>query len=234
MATAKDILRNTGCCSFFHDASATVPSLKHQRRFKCDNTIPGSMSNSSTRFQCSTNCCNHGISNVHDFFVHVAAKVEIIHQYIQSMKTTYLADHRGRGDVNDPFLEADRRETAKQEAAGITSGTGVMPGETESLAYCVVATESVGRLVPMAFLERIKENFTKRYGGGKATAAPANSLSKEFGPKLKEHMQYCIEHPEEISKIAKVKAQISEVKGVMMENIEKVLDRGEKIELLVD
>ncbi|XP_039048015.1 vesicle-associated membrane protein 721-like isoform X1 [Hibiscus syriacus] len=100
--------------------------------------------------------------------------------------------------------------------------------------YCVVAIESVGRQVPMAFLERIKEDFTKRYGGGKAAAAPANSLSKEFGPKLKEHMQYCIDHPEEISKIAKVKAQVSEVKGVMMENIEKVLDRGEKIELLVD
>lgn len=33
---------------------------------------------------------------------------------------------------------------------------------------------------------------------------------------------------------AQVKAQVSEVKGVMMENIEKVLDRGEKIELLVD
>ncbi|XP_022727995.1 putative vesicle-associated membrane protein 726 isoform X2 [Durio zibethinus] len=100
--------------------------------------------------------------------------------------------------------------------------------------YCVVAIESVGRQVPIAFLERIKEDFTKRYGGGKAATAPANNLSKEFGPKLKEHMQYCIDHPEEISKIAKVKAQVSEVKGVMMENIEKVLDRGEKIELLVD
>ena len=84
-------------------------------------------------------------------------------------------------------------------------------------------------------------------------------------------MQYCVDHPEEVSKLAKVKAQVSEVKGVMMENIEKVLyliiwkkytslhynekdstpqqtlflipyyyfdvqvlDRGEKIELLVD
>ncbi|GJS68995.1 STRUBBELIG-receptor family 7-like protein isoform X2 [Tanacetum coccineum] len=34
--------------------------------------------------------------------------------------------------------------------------------------------------------------------------------------------------------LAKVKAQVSEVKGVMIENIEKVLDRGEKIELLFD
>ncbi|XP_077215241.1 hydroxyproline-rich glycoprotein family protein [Tasmannia lanceolata] len=57
------------------------------------------------------------MSNVHDFFVHVAAKVESLHQYIESMKTAYLADQRRRGDGNDPFLEADRRETAKQEAA---------------------------------------------------------------------------------------------------------------------
>ncbi|CAA0840913.1 Nuclear pore complex protein NUP58 [Striga hermonthica] len=57
------------------------------------------------------------LTNVHDFFVHVAAKVESIHQYIESMRTAYLADQRRRGDENDPFLEADRREMAKQEAA---------------------------------------------------------------------------------------------------------------------
>jgi vesicle-associated membrane protein 72 len=53
-------------------------------------------------------------------------------------------------------------------------------------------------------------------------------------PRLKEHMQYCINHPEEMSKLSKLKAQITEVKGIMMDNIERVLDRGEKIELLVD
>ncbi|KAK7373680.1 hypothetical protein VNO80_07096 [Phaseolus coccineus] len=100
--------------------------------------------------------------------------------------------------------------------------------------YCVVAVESAGRQIPIAFLERIKEDFTKKYAGGKAATAAAQSLNREFGPKLKEQMQYCVDHPEEVSKLAKVKAQVSEVKGVMMENIEKVLDRGEKIELLVD
>ncbi|XP_010469563.1 PREDICTED: vesicle-associated membrane protein 725-like [Camelina sativa] len=113
---------------------------------------------------------------------------------------------------------------------GHTSNYLVVNGFT----YCVVAVESVGRQIPMAFLERVKEDFSKRYGGGKATTAKANSLNREFGSKLKEHMQYCVDHPEEISKLAKVKAQVTEVKGVMMENIEKVLDRGEKIELLVD
>ncbi|KAL5811302.1 hypothetical protein ACOSQ4_027870 [Xanthoceras sorbifolium] len=84
------------------------------------------------------------------------------------------------------------------------------------------------------FVFKGKDDFTKKYAGGKSATAVANSLNKEFGPKLKEQMQYCVDHPEEVSKLAKVKAQVSEVKGVMMENIEKVLDRGEKIELLVD
>ncbi|CAN1225205.1 Nuclear pore complex protein NUP58 [Linum grandiflorum] len=57
------------------------------------------------------------MSNVHDFFVHTAAKVESIHQYIESMRAAYLVDQRRRGEGNDPFLEADRRESARQEAA---------------------------------------------------------------------------------------------------------------------
>ncbi|KAJ9541613.1 hypothetical protein OSB04_028119 [Centaurea solstitialis] len=122
-------------------------------------------------------------------------------------------------------------------------------------AYCVVAVESAGRELPIAFLERVKDDFMKRYGTGKGKTAAAKSLNREFGggfkceplvgcerennpehdtSKMKEHMRYCVSHPEEISKIAKVKAQVSEVKGVMMENIEKVLDRGDRIELLVD
>nr|XP_043636768.1 vesicle-associated membrane protein 721-like [Erigeron canadensis] len=104
----------------------------------------------------------------------------------------------------------------------------------DGFTYCVVAVEAVGRQIPMAYLERIRDDFTKKYAGGIAATAVAKSLNKEFGPKLKEQMQYCVDHPEEINRLSKVKAQVSEVKGVMMENIEKVLDRGEKIELLVD
>ncbi|ONI21500.1 hypothetical protein PRUPE_2G070100 [Prunus persica] len=137
--------------------------------------------------------------------------------------------------------------------------------------FLVVADESVGRSMPFVFLERVKEDFKQRYGSNNKIEGPhpladdnedddlfedrfsiAYNLDREFGPRLKEHMQYCMEHPEEISKLSKLKAQITEVKGVMMDNIEKqldgfqkqltaspilailVLDRGEKIELLVD
>lgn len=47
-------------------------------------------------------------------------------------------------------------------------------------------------------------------------------------------MKYCVDHPEEINKLAKVKAQVTEVKGVMMDNIEKVgvLNKGVVVVLI--
>lgn len=41
---------------------------------------------------------------------------------------------------------------------------------------------------------------------------------------MKEHMKYIIEHAEEIEKLIKVKAQVSEVKSIMLENLDKVND----------
>ncbi|KAL2623403.1 hypothetical protein R1flu_003608 [Riccia fluitans] len=57
------------------------------------------------------------MTNVHDFFIHVAAEMEALHQKVEAMRVKYLADCRRRGDDRDPFLEADRREAAKQEIA---------------------------------------------------------------------------------------------------------------------
>ncbi|CAN6297664.1 unnamed protein product [Urochloa humidicola] len=61
------------------------------------------------------------LSNAHDYLIHVASKTEHIHQGVETMKTQYLNDRRCRGDLSNPFLKANRREEAKQEAtASIT------------------------------------------------------------------------------------------------------------------
>ncbi|XP_039117193.1 vesicle-associated membrane protein 727 [Dioscorea cayenensis subsp. rotundata] len=122
----------------------------------------------------------------------------------------------------------------------------------KGFVFLVVADEVSGRSVPFVFLERVRDDFMQRYGASIDAAGShpldddddddlfddrfgiAYQLDREFGPRLKEHMQYCVSHPEEMSKLSKLKAQITEVKGIMMDNIEKALDRGEKIELLVD
>jgi nucleoporin p58/p45 len=57
------------------------------------------------------------MSNVHDYFIYVASKVENLHQYVVTLKTEYLHGQRRLGNASDPFLEANRREAAKQEAA---------------------------------------------------------------------------------------------------------------------
>ncbi|KAG5546250.1 hypothetical protein RHGRI_018429 [Rhododendron griersonianum] len=72
----------------------------------------------------------------------------------------------------------------------------------DGFTYCVVAVESAGRHIPIVFLERIRDEFTQTYGSGKAATVADNSLNMEFGPKLKEQMQWCGDHPEEINKLA--------------------------------
>ncbi|KAI4384084.1 hypothetical protein MLD38_009851 [Melastoma candidum] len=121
----------------------------------------------------------------------------------------------------------------------------------KGFVFLVVADESVGGTVPFVFLDYVKDDFMQRYGASITDEDPhllddedddlfddrfsiAYNLDREFGPRLKEHMQYCMTHPEEMSKLSKLKAQITEVKGIMMDNVEKVLDRGERIELLVN
>lgn len=104
----------------------------------------------------------------------------------------------------------------------------------DGFTYLAVADEDFGRQLPFAFLDRVKDDFKHRYQGGRADLAVAHSLDHEFGPRLKEHMTYVMSNPEEIKKITRIKSQVAEVKGIMMENIEKVLDRNEKIDLLVD
>ncbi|KAL8156239.1 hypothetical protein AgCh_001366 [Apium graveolens] len=67
---------------------------------------------------------------------------------------------------------------------------------------------------------RFQEEFTKRYAGGKAATAVADSLNKEFGAQQKQQMQYCVDHPEEINKLAKVKAQVLELKALFKDRDE--------------
>lgn len=99
--------------------------------------------------------------------------------------------------------------------------------------FLVVADESFGRQTAYGALDRIKDEFLQRYSE-KARNAQSGSLDKAFGNRLKYHMDYCVSHPDEMNKVAQVQAKVNEVKGIMVENIEKVIERGEKIELLVD
>mmetsp|Transcript_29605 Transcript_29605/g.24924 ORF Transcript_29605/g.24924 Transcript_29605/m.24924 type:complete len:110 (+) Transcript_29605:117-446(+) len=58
-------------------------------------------------------------------------------------------------------------------------------------------------------------------------------MNDEFSRVLSKQMEYYSQNGAQ-DKVDKVKEQMDDVKNVMVDNIEKVLKRGEKIELLVD
>eukprot|EP00892_Ulva_mutabilis_P001973 jgi/Ulvmu1/11777/UM008_0191.1 len=103
----------------------------------------------------------------------------------------------------------------------------------DGFTYLVVSEENYPREICFYFLEQVQSEFQPKHGAKGKTAA-AHSLDRQFGSRLKYHMEYCINNPGEISKIHRVKAKVDEVKGIMVQNIEKVLERGERIEVLVD
>ncbi|XP_019174967.1 PREDICTED: vesicle-associated membrane protein 724-like [Ipomoea nil] len=107
----------------------------------------------------------------------------------------------------------------------------------EDYTYCVVVNGSLGTQSSIAFLENVKTDFKRRYGGGKADTAAANSLDKEFGPVMKEQMQYMMDEIEKVQKVAQVSqvlekvAQVSQVKCVMYDNIVKAFESDKTINL---
>lgn len=82
-----------------------------------------------------------------------------------------------------------------------------------------------------AFLFDVKDRFFDRYGP-EAKEAIGLSANREFGEVLRTRMQYYNNDPT-ADKLRTVKSNLEKTKDIMIENIDKVLARGEKIELLV-
>ena len=104
---------------------------------------------------------------------------------------------------------------------------------SQGYTFLCVADHAYGRAIPFAFLEKVRDEWFAKWADKGASAA-AHALDRSFGARLKYWMEYCETHPDEVSKAAEVQKKVDEVKGIMDENIERVLERGEKIELLVD
>lgn len=104
-----------------------------------------------------------------------------------------------------------------------------------SVVFLCMADKDFKNRIPFNFLEDIKQRFFSQYPNyqNQFKQALAFSLNRDFGSILDKQMKH-FSSPEKSDKITSVKGQLQEVKGIMIDNIERVLDRGEKIELLVE
>ncbi|CAL9229920.1 unnamed protein product [Arabidopsis halleri] len=103
---------------------------------------------------------------------------------------------------------------------------------TDGLTVLCMADETAGRNIPFAFLDDIHQRFVRTYGRA-IHSAQAYSMNDEFSRVVSQQMEYYSNDPN-ADRMSRIKGEMTQVRNVMIENIDKVLDRGERLELLVD
>uniref|UniRef100_A0A453S4Q3 V-SNARE coiled-coil homology domain-containing protein n=1 Tax=Aegilops tauschii subsp. strangulata TaxID=200361 RepID=A0A453S4Q3_AEGTS len=86
--------------------------------------------------------------------------------------------------------------------------------------------------VPFIYLEDIQMRFMKNYGRV-AHSALAYAMNDEFARVLHQQMEFFSSNPS-ADTLNRLRGEVSEIHTVMVDNIEKILDRGDRISLLVD
>nr|GMD40980.1 vesicle-associated membrane protein 711 [Ipomoea batatas]GMD45796.1 vesicle-associated membrane protein 711 [Ipomoea batatas] len=103
---------------------------------------------------------------------------------------------------------------------------------TDGLTVLCMADDVAGRRIPFAFLEDIHQRFVKTFGRA-VLSAQAYAMNNEFSRVLSQQIEYYSNDPN-ADRINRIKGEMSQVRNVMIENIDKVLERGDRLELLVD
>eukprot|EP01112_Ceratiomyxa_fruticulosa_P010737 TRINITY_DN2855_c0_g2_i1.p1 TRINITY_DN2855_c0_g2~~TRINITY_DN2855_c0_g2_i1.p1 ORF type:complete len:226 (-),score=39.09 TRINITY_DN2855_c0_g2_i1:300-977(-) len=108
----------------------------------------------------------------------------------------------------------------------------------DGIVFLCLADAAFGVRLPFFFLHDIHGRFVAKYGTNVDTNVSTQpgkmSQYEAFGRVLQERMVYFSNNASNVDTISKIQSQVAEVKGVMESNIEKMLERGEKIEVLVD
>ena len=97
--------------------------------------------------------------------------------------------------------------------------------------FMCMSDSAFTKRVAFLFLEDIKSKFFAKYSKI-ANTVIAFGVNAEFVEVLKSRMEY-FNTDTNVDKISALKASVDQAKDIMVQNIDRVLARGEKVELLV-
>jgi vesicle-associated membrane protein 7 len=100
------------------------------------------------------------------------------------------------------------------------------------VTYLCLSDEELKHRQAFSFLEDVMARFKATYPAEAAHAVQAFAMQDEFSDVLRAQMEH--HSRSDSSATGRVLAALDDVRGMNVENIEKLLQRGEKIELLVD
>ncbi|PVZ96705.1 hypothetical protein BB558_007369, partial [Smittium angustum] len=101
------------------------------------------------------------------------------------------------------------------------------------VVFLCVAKEKFGRRIPFTFLHEIKSQFFSRFPSVEELDTLPKNTILSFSEILSREMTH---YSRDLSAdpIRQVQGEISQVKDIMVQNIERVLERGDRIDSLVD
>ncbi|KAJ1304974.1 hypothetical protein OPQ81_000017 [Rhizoctonia solani] len=102
----------------------------------------------------------------------------------------------------------------------------------DGLTFLVMADDAAGRRMPFTFIADLQRRFTTAYSKDQIEDVPAYGLN-EFSPTIGKLIeQYNTAPP--VDALSQAQQDLAQVKDIMVHNVEQILSRGERIELLVD
>lgn len=102
----------------------------------------------------------------------------------------------------------------------------------KGLTYLCITDDEFERSRAFLFLNEVQKRFFASFGVRAQTALPY-AMNSEFSVVLANQMKHFSEN-KEVDRFSKVQDQLDDLKEVMVQNIDSVTSRGEKIDLLVD
>ena len=101
----------------------------------------------------------------------------------------------------------------------------------DGVVYMCLSVAAAKVRVSFAFLEDVQKCFTQEFTSTHIQRAITYEMNKAFKPVLKARMTYY--NTSDSDEIQAIKNQLGELKDVMISNLESLIDRGERLDLLV-
>ncbi|XP_067133438.1 vesicle-associated membrane protein 7-like [Centruroides vittatus] len=102
----------------------------------------------------------------------------------------------------------------------------------DGLVYICATNVEFGRRLPYAYLIEIKRRFSNSSLIARARYASERELDRDFGPVMEEQMIRF--STGEGDQVMQLQSQVDGVMGIMTQNIEKIIERGDKIDDLLN
>ncbi|KAM4696874.1 vesicle-associated membrane protein 7 [Rhinophrynus dorsalis] len=102
----------------------------------------------------------------------------------------------------------------------------------DRIIYLCITDDDFERSRAFNFLNEIKKRFQTTYGSRAQTALPY-AMNSEFSSVISAQLKHHSEN-KNVDRVVETQAQVDELKGIMVRNIDLVAQRGERLELLID